>query len=133
MPRSLRACSACCSTCAHAQCQEDLYATPAAVGYVFYHQQDLECAAGGLAAGPAGACAAQPDPAGTRCAGPPRAEQGELWLGHSARDGMPDNVTPLVAAQMLRDQGLEVQRRGAALAIGWRNAAVATCQGGLSG
>ena len=38
--------AACCSTCAHAECAELLAGDDEAVGYVFYHSQDLEAAAG---------------------------------------------------------------------------------------
>lgn len=132
---------ACCSTCAHAHCFQLLADQPDKVGYLFYHGQDLDTAAGEAAPGrrSAGrgaaprrqpiASAARLTPRGaprlllghqthgghTRAAPPPfslLAENGRLYLGHAARPGMPDKVPPLVAVQCLADHGLQVWGRG---------------------
>ncbi|EFN56728.1 hypothetical protein CHLNCDRAFT_144145 [Chlorella variabilis] len=75
--------AACCGNCAHAECSSLLDSTPEAVGYIFYHSQDIDNAA-----------------------------DGELWLGHAARDGMPAKVVPLVTASCLEDHGFKVDWDG---------------------
>ncbi|KAL4457704.1 hypothetical protein ABPG75_012569 [Micractinium tetrahymenae] len=71
---------ACCRTCATAECCGLLDEHPSKVGFLYFHGQDLDLVV----------------------------ETGELWLGHAARDGMPDNVPPLVARSVLEDHGFQV-------------------------
>ncbi|KAL4853675.1 Centrosomal protein [Chlorella vulgaris] len=71
--------AACCGNCGHSYCEQLLYSDPEAVGYLFYHNQDID-----------------------------RAAEGRLYLGHSTRYGLPAKVAPLVAKNCLEDHGFEV-------------------------
>ena len=42
--------ASCCTTCSHGVCRSELKTTGWAVGYIFYHAQDLDLAAGGCRA-----------------------------------------------------------------------------------
>ena len=42
--------ASCCTTCSHGVCRSELNTTGWAVGYIFYHAQDLDLAAGGCRA-----------------------------------------------------------------------------------
>jgi len=133
---------------AHAECTAQLHAQPGKIGYLFFHSQDLETAAGVFQSSPL--IASCPTPAAHLVAGEgsrrtPRhklasfcrssscqllptacmkpasyqnqhaaccaccAEDGTLWLGHDARDDMPQTVPALVACDCLREHGFEAR------------------------
>ncbi|KAL4457709.1 hypothetical protein ABPG75_012574 [Micractinium tetrahymenae] len=74
---------ACCCSCGHAHCRGELARHPEAVGYAFFHAQDLDFVA-----------------------------DGELWLGHAARDDLLDRIVPLVMRSVLEDHGFEADWSG---------------------
>lgn len=75
---------ACCCTCGHVRCKAQLASQPEAIGYAFFHAQDLDMVV----------------------------EDGELYLGHAARHSTLDRIVPLVTRSVLEDHGFQVDWSG---------------------